>query len=120
MSKKKTKLWRKAIKDKNYGETGHKLFAILSFVAEKGTVTYEELNKFSYNYTRRCKANKLFTGKKFDKIKNRGYIGTNLYTGGYIGQCLDNFKRGNYSLNIYGDSKLDKLEEKFGYVLFNK
>jgi hypothetical protein len=119
---KNKKLWKQAIKDNGYGIRGHKLFAILSFVREMGCVSYTELNKFSYNYTRRCKKNKeynAYTDIKYDKKANRGYIGANLYCGGYIGKCLCKY-RSQYELNDAGDRKLAELENKFGYKLFTK
>jgi hypothetical protein len=113
------KLWKIAIKDKNYGVRGHKLFAILEFVLDSEVVTYTELNRFSYNYTRRCKKSEQYTGKKFDKIKNRGYIGSNLY-GGYIGQFLAKTEHGNYMLSLDGEGKLAQLRLKFGDKLSEK
>ena len=107
------KYWKVAIKSKDYGTRGHKLFAVLSFLYDAGAVTYEDLNRFFYNYTRRCKKNKFYTGKKFNKVRDRGYIGSNLY-GGYIGLYVEKMLDTHYyHINAAGVAKLDKLGEKF-------
>ena len=120
----KIKPWKIAIKDENYGVRGHKLFAILSYVAMSNygsDTSFTELNRFSYNYTRRCKKNKLYTGRKYDKKRDRGYIGTNLYNKGYIGLYLSKKSRfGGYYLNEFGNKKLLELEKKFGVCLIIK
>jgi hypothetical protein len=115
-----TKNWKIAIKDKNYGVRGHKLFAILEFVLEAGSVSYTELNRFSYNYSRRCKKSEVFTGKKYDKVRDRGYLGNNLYSGGYLSLYLCKTKENSYTLSMTGRTKIIQLRDKFGVKLFNK
>jgi len=121
-NKKSLPCWKTATKDKNYGVRGHKLFAVLSFVDLCAPISYRDLNEFCYDYTRRGKKNSLFTGRKYDKVKDRGYIGTNLYHNGYIGVCLDKCKwyPGYYELSQHGIIKLTELCDKFGYDLGKK
>jgi hypothetical protein len=122
MSKKiSIKPWKVAVEDENYGVRGHKLFAILSFVRFHVVVSYTDLNKFAYNYTRRGEKSRWFTGKKYDKKENRGYIGCHLHSRyGYIRHCLNKIGYGEYCLNAYGLKKLAQLEVKFGYKLVDK
>ena len=115
---KNNKPWKIAVNSMHYGERGHKLFAILSYIDNCGPVSYEQLNRFSYNYTRRGKDNALFTGEKFDKVKNRGYIGSNLY-GGYLSTYVSNYgiRGGAYRLTPLGVTTFYNLFEKFGWAL---
>ena len=107
------KHWKIATKSKDYGTRGHKLFAVLSYLEDTGAVTYEQLNRFFYNYTRRCKKNKFYTGKKFNKVRDRGYIGSNLY-GGYIGRYVQKTMSPHYyHINSEGIVKLNELAKKF-------
>ena len=111
------KLWKEIIEEKSYGKRSHKVYSILRFASTKSKLDFHEINAFSYNYTRRCKKNPLFTGLKYDRVRDRGYMGSNFYAGGYLSRYFNRLVMPNgkvfYMLNDEGHYKIFELSKKF-------